>query len=131
MIDLSPSKSKVEVGSNKIFLFLCGAFVTIILLMVWSKVSTIQEDLKYIAAETVKVRTTRAALNGMTCIACHGPDNPSQMLPLRSLNQSAFKNYLRGERVGLGYSACPIYSKDTLSDSDISKVYAILYSSGK
>lgn len=131
MIDMSSSKLRSEAGSSNFFLYLLATFITILVLLVFLKVGSIQDELRYISSETVKVRNTRLALSNMACISCHGADNPSQMLPLRALNPSAFRNYLRGERVGLGYSACPPYSRESLSDSDLSKIYAILYGGSK
>lgn len=129
MIDLQPAK-KSESSYSRIPIYIGMTITLSLLFLVYSKISFVQEDFRYLSSELVKVRNTRAALTGTACISCHSPSTPGNMLPLRKLNPVTFRNYMRGERVGLGYSGCPAYSKEDLSDADVSKIYAILYSSG-
>jgi hypothetical protein len=93
----------------------------------FAKISDIHGTMNYIAQETVKVRSTRAALGGTTCIQCHGTDS-GIMLPLRpSLNSGQFITWVRGTRLGAGYQNCPPLGPEKISDAELKKIHAILY----
>jgi mono/diheme cytochrome c family protein len=74
-----------------------------------------------------RIEATRAALTGSACIACHSPES-GNMLPIRkSLDKASFVRHVRGQAPFHGYSTCPAFGVEQVSEAEINRIYKILY----
>lgn len=90
-------------------------------------VNSVQTSVTQVVIDTGKVTATKSAIVGTSCASCHGVDS-NNMLPIRkTLNEETFSKWVRGNRNFHGYTACPIPTYEEIKDSDIKKMYRILY----
>jgi mono/diheme cytochrome c family protein len=103
--------------------------IALVLLAGWSALTLrdVKTQTAWIQAGQDKIEATRAALTGSTCMQCHSPES-GNMLPIRkSLDKASFVRHVRGQAPFHGYSTCPAFGVDQVSESELNRIYKILY----
>lgn len=116
----APTSSSKLTTLSAIAVLACSAFV-------YTAVNDIKADIAKTGIQRSKAIKNELAFRGTDCYKCHVGDEKNLLPMRRSLSKFQFQEYVRG-RERQGAISMPVYQAEQISDSDLNRIYSLLWS---